>query len=270
MRISFLIGIALEALLVAPIALPAAELPKPIESLVDGGLKVERSFPAASGLTGWVLSRRGQYTIVFTTSDRKTLIVGPLYDENRRDLAVEYSKKYVPRPDLPALLAELEQAQHVPEGTMASPKSVIYVIFDPNCPYCHAAWKMLQPYEKAGLLVRWVPVAYLAPTSLPKAVEIMAAPDTTAAFRRMMQTFRESYTPSAASDPKTKPEIVQALEANLRLMEKLGMHGTPGIVWKDKDGKVRTKDGVPRLWELPAMTGLPEQKVDDPDLARFR
>jgi thiol:disulfide interchange protein DsbG len=109
-----------------------------------------------------------------------------------------------------------------------------------------------------------------APTSLPKAVGILAAADRTAAFRRMMQTFRESYTPSPASDPEARPQIVQALEDNLRLMQKPGMHGTPGVVWKDRDGKMRTKDGLPRLLELPTMTGLPEQKVEDHELAGFR
>lgn len=49
-----------------------------------------------------------------------------------------------------------------------------------------------------------------------------------------------------------------------------GINGTPGIVWKDKQGKVNIKAGMPRLSEIPRITGLPEQKVDDPDLARFR
>ncbi len=44
----------------------------------------------------------------------------------------------------------------------------------------------------------------------------------------------------------------------------------PGIVWKDKQGKVQVKAGMPRLPELAAITGLPGQKIDDPSLARFR
>jgi thiol:disulfide interchange protein DsbG len=48
------------------------------------------------------------------------------------------------------------------------------------------------------------------------------------------------------------------------------MSGTPGIVWKDKKGKVQVKGGMPRLSEFAGITGLPEQKIDDPALARFR
>jgi thiol:disulfide interchange protein DsbG len=53
-------------------------------------------------------------------------------------------------------------------------------------------------------------------------------------------------------------------------MGRFGMSGTPALVWKDGSGTVRTNLGLPRLSQLPAITGLPAQKIDDPELARFR
>jgi thiol:disulfide interchange protein DsbG len=53
------------------------------------------------------------------------------------------------------------------------------------------------------------------------------------------------------------------------LMNKFGAPGTPALVWKDR-GDVRFKVGVPRLSELPQITGLPAQPNDDPELAKFR
>jgi thiol:disulfide interchange protein DsbG len=53
-------------------------------------------------------------------------------------------------------------------------------------------------------------------------------------------------------------------------MRKFGAPGTPALAWKDRDGKVRFKVGVPRLSELPQITGLPAQPNADPDLAKFR
>jgi len=47
-------------------------------------------------------------------------------------------------------------------------------------------------------------------------------------------------------------------------MERFGAPGTPALVWKDSAGKVRVKIGMPRLSQLPAITGLPAQKNDDP------
>ncbi len=53
-------------------------------------------------------------------------------------------------------------------------------------------------------------------------------------------------------------------------MDRFGLSGTPGLVWKDAAGKVQTSLGMPRLSKLPAITGLPAQKIDDPELAEFR
>ena len=90
-------------------------------------------------------------------------------------------------------------------------------------------------YEKVGLQVRWIPVATLGPTSMPKAIEIMAAADQVAAFRKMEEN-----------------------------------HGKPGVIWKDKQGKVQVKGGMPRLSELAAITGLLEQRNGNSSLDKFR
>ncbi len=69
---------------------------------------------------------------------------------------------------------------------------------------------------------------------------------------------------------KAPGALVAQLQANTQLMRKFGAPGTPALVWKDREGKVRFKVGVPRLSELPQITGLPAQPNADPDLARFR
>jgi thiol:disulfide interchange protein DsbG len=53
-------------------------------------------------------------------------------------------------------------------------------------------------------------------------------------------------------------------------MERFGVGGTPGLVWADEKGNVQVKAGMPRLSELPSITGLPAQKIDDPELKDFR
>src|SRR5712692_4804807 len=84
--------------------------------------------------------------------------------------------------ELPALFSTLEKTDAVTEGS-ASPKRILYVFFDANCWYCHLTWKALQAYEKAGLQVRWVPVAYQKESSTTKAAAIMLAKDRAAACR---------------------------------------------------------------------------------------
>lgn len=270
MRAARPVCLAAAALTVSAPAWAADNYPKPLQEAINNGVKVVKSFPAASGMTGWVLSQGGRSSIVFTTPDKKTLLVGTLISENGENLSVQYEEKHLPKPDFSVLYQELEKSSYVVEGAVKDPKSVIYVFADPNCPFCHHTWKALQPYEKAGLQVRWVLVATLAPTSMPKAIEILSAPDKTAAFRKMEENRGKAWSPSENSTESSKPAIAAAIHQNEELMQKFGIAGTPGLIWKDKQGKVNIKGGMPRLSELPAITGLPEQKIDDPSLAKFR
>lgn len=179
------------------------------------------------------------------------------------------AKKPAPR-DLPALFSTLEKTDAVIEGS-ASPKRILYVFFDANCWFCHLTWKALQAYEKAGLQVRWVPVAYQKESSTGRAAAIMLARDRTAAFRENETRYRaKSYDGGIRPARKVPPGLVAQFEANTKLMESFDAPGTPTLVWKDQAGKIRIEIGMPRLSLLPAITGLPGQKIDDPELAEFR
>ena len=248
----------------------AADYPRPIQDAVAHGVKVLKTFPAASSLTGWVLSQGLDTSMVYTTPDGKTLIVGELIDENGQPLTKQYASKYLPAPDYSASFQQLERLDVIAEGTLIKPKTVLYVFFDANCPYCHFTWQALQPYEHAGLQVKWVPVAVLGESSLPKAVALMTAKDRKTAFRAMQEGFVPGKPTPAPTSIPASPAIAEAIKRNGALMEKFGINGTPGIVWKDRSGKVQIKGGMPRLSELPVMADLPEQKIDSPGLQKFR
>jgi thiol:disulfide interchange protein DsbG len=172
--------------------------------------------------------------------------------------------------DLPALFAALERADAVVEGP-ASPRRILYVFFDANCWYCHLTWKALQPYEAAGLQVRWVPVAYQKDSSSAKAAAIMLAKDRAAALRENETRYRaQSYDGGIAPAAGIPAALAAQLDANFGLMDRFGVPGTPGLAWKDGKGRVRVRTGMPRLSQLPNITGLPAQKNDDPELAKFR
>lgn len=257
----------------AALSLPATRAesyPKVLQPAISSGLKVVRQFPATSGLTGWVLSQGGQYSLVYTTADKKTLLAGSLIGENGENLSAKHEEKFIPKPDFSAAFQKLDNASYVMEGPSKAPKSAPYVFVDPNCPYCHFLWQALQHYEAAGLQVKWIPVATLGPTSMPKAIEVLAATDTTAAFRQMEQNHGKPWLPSKQNSEAAKPAVATAVRKNGLLMAEFGLAGTPGIIWRDRQGKVQVKSGMPRLSELPAITGLPEQLVNDPSLAKFR
>jgi thiol:disulfide interchange protein DsbG len=167
------------------------------------------------------------------------------------------------------LFTQLEQTDVIREGAAQS-DHVLYVFFDANCLYCHLTWKALQPYEAAGLQVRWVPVAYQQPSSAGRAAAIMLAPDRAAALRMNELRYDASkYDGGIEPAITVSPTMAAQLLANTRLMQTIAP-GTPVLVWKDATGTVRVKVGVPRLSTLPGITGLPPQRNDDPELAQFR
>jgi thiol:disulfide interchange protein DsbG len=110
----------------------------------------------------------------------------------------------------------------------------------------------------------------LGPTSLPKAIEVLASKNTTAAFRRMEGNHGKPWKSSMKVKKDVEAAITERIRHNGELMLKMGIVGTPGIVWKDKEGKIHSKAGMPRLSELPAIEGLPEQKIEAPELQRFK
>ena len=172
--------------------------------------------------------------------------------------------------DLAALFATLEKADAVVEGA-SNPKRVLYVFWDANCYYCNLTWKALQHYERAGLQVRWVPVAYQKDNSAALAAAVMGAKDRAAALRENETRYRaKSYDGGIKAAAKVPADLALELEDNMTLMGRFGMSGTPALVWKDAKGVVRTHLGLPPLSKLPDITGLPEQKIDDPELAKYR
>lgn len=247
----------------------AQPIPPVLNGAVSAGVKIVKQFPAASGLTGWVLSQGGKHSIVYTTADKKTLIAGILVDERGQNLSALHEAAQVPQPDLGAAFLKLEKSAYVAEGSLRNPKSVIYAFVDANCPYCNYLWQAVQPYEAAGLQVRWIPVATLGPTSMPKAIAVLAASDKLAAFRRMEENHGKPWTAPAGMNEASQPAVAAAIRANGEAMETFGIGGTPGIVWRDKQGKVQVRSGMPRLSELPSMTGLPAQRNTNPALEKF-
>lgn len=164
---------------------------------------------------------------------------------------------------------KLGKTDAVHEGAK-EPKRVLYVFFDANCYYCHLTWKALQPYEKVGLQVRWVPVAYQKPTSLGRAAAIMQAGDRAAALRDNESGYDAArFDGGIAPLQEVPPKLSAQIQVNTALMQAFGAPGTPALVWKDRSG-IRVRAGVPRLSELPGMTGLPAQPNADPELAKFR
>lgn len=241
-------------------------LPPALKALQQEGVEVVRSFDAPAGLRGYIISAGGQAHAVYVTADGTHVLVGAMLDADGRNLTESHLDKYAPKQDLSHTWPMLEKSRWIADGAK-EPKSIVYVMADPYCPYCHAFWLAAQPYEKAGLQVRWIWVSYLRADGPARVAAMLEADDPSAAMERHERNFGKGGIEPAKSP---KPETLATVRANTQLMQKLGINGTPAIFFKDGNGDVQMIQGMPKLSALPKVFGLPEQPNDDPALARFR
>lgn len=152
-----------------------------------------------------------------------------------------------------ALLGKMDKATWFTEG---SGSKLIYVFFDPNCPYCHKLYEELRPHVKAGgLEVRWVPIGVLMQTSLGKAAAILEAKAPIQAFYKNEDDWNFGDTPNGGINPLHKPaeSTVLKLDTNAALLNEAGISGVPVTVFRGDDGKAYFFRGAPGPEKLAAI-----------------
>jgi len=256
------------AMAAAPSASSFVSTPPALTVPIKGGLTVAKRFDGPSGLTGWLMKdSSGIFYTFWTTSDGALMMAGALINEQGENLTQKFQDQYEPKADLAALWPQLQNTAQIVTGPQSNPKGVVYVFIDPNCPFCHSLWLALRHYEAAGLQVHWVIVGFLHEDSAGKAAALLSAPDQAEALVNSQSNFQAGGIKPLATIPDA---LKASLRDNLNLMHAFGFKGVPGILYKDAKGTIHTHDGMPKLAELPAITGLPEQNVDDPLLQRFK
>lgn len=144
-------------------------------------------------------------------------------------------------------LAQLGTAHTIEQGQGAR---VVFVFVDPNCPYCRALFRDLQPWVgRDGLAVRWVPVAVLAPSSLGKAAAIVQAADPFAALRATELHGLDSAVaaPPALAVGEIRPATRAALAANAAALNAAGAYAAvPLMVFRNTDGVPQLEMALPR------------------------
>ncbi len=130
---------------------------------------------------------------------------------------------------------------------------IIYTFTDPNCPYCNAFWRASRPWVEAGKVqLRHVLVGIIKQDSPTKAAAILQASSPAQALAYNEQHHDQGGIKPAAS---VSPQVAKTLQQNLMLMTALGFQGTPAIVFKDAQGQVQTRSGMPQGADLENVLG---------------
>lgn len=239
------------------------DLPEVMEHLQNKGLVINNTFNLGTSLKGWVVSYQGQEQIIYTTANGEFLINGLVLDLQGNDLTQQHQKTWLSK----VTWQDLNEASFIsnkkPEAT-----KVIYVFFDANCPFSQLAWLALQPYVEIGLEVRWLPVAYLQPSSKKKAASLLNSPKVSQ--EEMLAQLMQPKNQVEQDFDSYTPENLNQLEANTQLMQSLGLNATPAWVWLNEADELESFAGMLRLPKIAEITGLPKQKHPQSSLTRFR
>lgn len=135
----------------------------------------------------------------------------------------------------------LAQARWVQEGRQGP---LIYVFMDPNCPYCHVLYNRLQPFIRKGqVVVRFIPVGMLTPSSAGKAAAILESPDPQKALAKNEKGFHGDRGAIAPVTPT--PATEKMLRHNLYYFSVTDATGVPATMYKKRSGQVGVITGAP-------------------------
>lgn len=144
-----------------------------------------------------------------------------------------------------SILADIDQATWVSEG---HGPHVVYIFFDPNCPYCHKLYEEIRPWVKEGKLqLRWIPVGILTTTSEGKAASILQAKDPLAAFYQNENHYRRG---GGIEEGLATTAVQNKLQANANLLARTGFGAVPTLVFRADDGEAVMVPGAPPLDKL--------------------
>ena len=221
----------------------AEELPKAVQQIEAKGAKVTGSFDAPNGLKGYAAQFQNRGVALYLTPDGKHVLVGSLFDEQGQDLSEAPLEKLVYGPMAKQVWAKLDKTAWIADGKADAPR-VVYLFSDPNCPYCNMFWQQARPWVDSGKVqLRHIMVGIIRADSPAKSAALLASADPQKALQA-----HESAGKASTLKPLAKiPAQVQAkLDANLALMEELGLSATPAIFYMDDKGQLQTQQGAPR------------------------
>jgi thiol:disulfide interchange protein DsbG len=139
-----------------------------------------------------------------------------------------------------SILTDIKQTTWITEG---KGPHVVYIFFDPNCPYCHRLYLNTRSWVKQGKLqIHWIPVGILTTTSPGKAIALLQADDPVAAFYKNEDHYDEG---GAIEEDLADPATEKQLKANEALLSRTHSGAVPVMLFHDLKGNPRLFTGSP-------------------------
>jgi hypothetical protein len=225
------------------------------------------------GVDAWLLSGPNVMQIVYTTKTNPSAmiggaLVGPDGKEVGSDMIKQFMVKYPERAqeilalvrtqvtsgqvDKPAAAAnspseilwqKLQQGGKITFGTNKD-APVLFAVLDPVAPATMDVWKHLGPIAKDNkIILNILPLGLTTADSIMEIATTLGDQDPQGAWEKLMngQASVKTGTPDSTG--------VLGMKANVDLAQSLNLRNLPLIVYRDKDGKIRIIQGVPKDWD---------------------
>ena len=186
-----------------------------------------------------------QQQIVDALTPSQPAAPAPIFEDAAARLPATASDRfYDPNLDAQELLAAANDTFFFTVGKPDLP--AVYMVADPQCPFCHQTWSSLKPLVFAGKIqLRVIMIAGLKGSD-PLARSILSQPDPSAVWiagQGSMDNVRIDAPPSPGSQAWEMAGLY--LQKNSLFTSAYDVTKTPFLAYVDKDGRAITSIGVP-------------------------
>jgi thiol:disulfide interchange protein DsbG len=139
-----------------------------------------------------------------------------------------------------SMLTDIQQTTWFSEG---KGPHIVYIFFDPNCPFCHRLYLNTRSWVKQNKLeLRWIPVGILTTTSAGKALSILQAKDPLTTFYENEDHYDQG---GAIDEDLATPSTEKQLKANEALLARTRLGAVPVMLFHDRKGTPTLIAGSP-------------------------
>lgn len=214
-----------------------------INTLTRGQVTILNQFPSIDNLEGFVVksTQNQQQNIIYVDNRGHYLIIGNLIGKNGNSISNEDYQTYIAPQSASLAFNYISNVTYIQQGQNTAPHQA-YIVFDPNCIFCHQLFEALQPFINEGqLAIRWVPVAFLKETSQGRVYALLNNANPAAMLDQNESNFNEQTEEGGITPLTSAPAAtVKQLQNNMAFLTEAHILATPVMLYK-------TKGGVPQV-----------------------
>lgn len=210
-----------------------------LNQVTHGSVTILNQFSAIDNLEGYVVqsTQNNAQTILYIDNRGRYLLSGTILDQNMQNISAQNYQTYIAPQSASTAFNYLANVSYIQQGSNSAPHQA-YIVFDPNCIFCHRLFETLQPFIQNGsLAIRWVPVAFLKATSTGRAYAMLSSSNPEAVLIQNEKNFNEA-TEEGGIPPLSNPsaKVQQQLQNNMAFLTESQIQAAPAIFYKNASG----------------------------------